>query len=84
MFLFDVVSATVDKTMIASFESGEEIKGTEFFKSKDDIMRCFPFFLFSLEGCPGAPFVSRQNRNFMSERGEILSRGKFSANSSRS
>ena len=42
MFLFDVVSATVDKTMIASFESGEEIKGTEFFKSKDDIMRCFP------------------------------------------
>ena len=42
MFLFDVASATVDKTMIASFESGEEIKGTEFFKSKDDIMRCFP------------------------------------------
>ena len=50
MFLFDVVSATVDKTMIASFESGEEIKGTEFFKSEDDIMRCFPFSLFSLEG----------------------------------
>ena len=42
MFLFDVVSATVDKTMFASFESGEEIKGTEFFKSQDDIMRCFP------------------------------------------
>ena len=42
MFLFDVVSATVDKTMIASFESGEEIQGREFFKSKDDIMRCFP------------------------------------------
>ena len=50
MFLFDVVSATVDKTMIASFESGEEIKGTEFFESEDDIMRCFPFSLFSLEG----------------------------------
>ena len=73
MFLFDVVSATVDKTMFASFESGEEIIGTEFFKSQDDIMRCFPFSLFSLEGCPGAPLVSRQNRNFMSERGEILS-----------
>ena len=55
MFLFDVVSATVDKTMIASFESGEEIKGTEFFKSKDDIMRCFPFFCFPLKVAPARP-----------------------------
>ena len=63
--------------MFASFESGEEIKGTEFLKSQDDIMRCFPFSLFSLEGCPCAPLVSRQNRNFMSERGDIFSWGKF-------
>ena len=41
--LVDVVSATVDKTMFASFEIGEEYEGTEFFKSQDDIMRCFPF-----------------------------------------
>ena len=41
--LVDVVSATVDKTMFASFEIGEEYKGTEFFKSQDDIMRCFPY-----------------------------------------
>ena len=41
--LVDVVSATVDKTIFASFEIGEEYKGTEFFKSQDDVMRCFPF-----------------------------------------